>query len=386
MFHRFLRATAAGCFVAVIAALCAAGAGPVQAQGRVPVVFIHGIGGSVLADRSNPTKVFYGGVKQTMDQFAKLELPIDRSKDKLISTDILRKVQLARGSYVDQYDLLIGRLEALGYKEGADLFAFHYDWRRSNFETADTLRAFLAAKGLAGKPVDIVAHSMGGLVTTIYLQKYAGEQKVRNFIAMGTPFFGAAKAVRALAEGFPVFGVENHVVVGAGSTGTVYRVFASLESIYELLPTYPDCCHMRAEESGPMTEFSFLGSDLVWERFNLLLVEKTRARAQAAFVSRVRKNMAEQRQLVDRPLPPNVRLTVVVNDTAESTLVQFLGARRGVGKPAWGVARNAGDGTVPLVSAIGHAPADRIIRSGRDHGFIFDDDAIWPSLRSLLQR
>ncbi len=360
------------------------GAPSVHAQGRVPVVFIPGIGGSVLAEKANPQKVYFGGVKQTLDLFAKLELPLDRSKDKLVSTDILRKAQLARGSYVDQYDLIINRLESLGYKEGAGLFTFHYDWRRSNFEAADGLRQFIAAKGLTGKPVDLIGHSMGGLVSTIYIQKYAAEQKVRNFIAMGTPFFGAAKAIRALAEGFAVFGVENYLVVGAGSTGTVYRVFASMDSIYELLPTYGDCCHIRETESGPMTEISLLSNDLVWQRFNLLMREKTRVSENAEFLARTRKNMAEQRRLVDLPLPPNVRLTVVASDSSESTLVQFLGAKHGIGKPVWGVGRNQGDGTVPLVSAIGHAPKDKVIMSNREHQFIFEDDSIWPRLRTIL--
>lgn len=354
-----------------------------QAQSRVPLVFVPGIGGSVLADKATQ-KIYFGGIKQTMDQFARLELPVDRAKDKLVSVDVLRQVQRARGDHIDQYDLLIARLAALGYKEGQDLFAYHYDWRRSNFESAEGLRAFLAAKGLAGRPVDIVAHSMGGLVTTIYLQKNAGEQKVRNFVAMGTPFFGAAKAIRALAEGFPVFGVENHLVVGAGSTNTVFRVFASLDSIYELLPTYPDCCHMRTDESGPMTEINLLASDLAWQRFNLVMRDKIGPASNPQFQARVRQNMAEQRRLVDQKLPPNVRLTVVVSDTAESTLVQFLGAKRGLGQPVWGVGKNMGDGTVPLISALGHAPKDRVIMSARDHQFIFDDDAIWPKLQPLL--
>jgi hypothetical protein len=94
--------------------------------------------------------------------------------------------------------------------------------------------------------------------------------------------------------------------------------------------------------------------------------------------------MAEQRRLVDLPLPPNVRLTVVASDSSESTLVQFLGAKHGIGKPVWGVGRNQGDGTVPLVSAIGHASRDKVIMSNREHQFIFEDDSIWPRLRIIL--
>lgn len=357
---------------------------PADAQTRVPVIFLPGIGGSILAEKANPQKVYFGGVKQAMDQFAKLELPIDRSKDKLISTDILRSAQLARGTYVDQYNLMVNRLTALGYREGTDLFLFHYDWRRSNFDSADKLRQFIADKGLAGKPIDLIGHSMGGLVSTIYIQKFAGEQKVRNFIAMGTPFFGAVKSIRSLAEGFAVFGVENFLVVSAGSEGTVYRVFASMDSIYELLPTYADCCYTRVSNTAPMQEFSLAGSELVWDRFNLFLKGKTGAPAASGYLDRVRRNLVEQRRLVDLPMPPNVRFNVVVSEAVEDTLIQFLGAKRGVGKPVWGIGKFAGDGTVPVVSALGHAPRANAILSKHEHQSIFDDESIWPRLQAIL--
>lgn len=375
--------TAAQAAALIVIAL-AYGASGTQAQARVPVIFLHGIGGSVLAEKANPQKIYFGGVKQSLDQFAKLELPIDRSKDKLVSIDVLRTAQLARGTSVDQYNLIINRLEALGYKEGTDLFTFHYDWRRSNFESVEKLRQFIANKGLAGKQIDLIGHSMGGLVSTIYIQKYAGEQKVRNFIAMGTPFFGAVKAIRALAEGFAVFGVENFLLVSAGSEGTVYRVFASMESIYELLPTYPDCCHMRASDSAPMQEINLLANDLIWQRFDMFLKEKSGAPANAAFIARVRKNATEQRRLVDAPMPATVRFFVVVSRSSDSTLVQFQGAKRGVGKPVWGVGKNVGDGTVAQISALGYAPKDRVIISNGDHQYIFEDEAIWSPLKTIL--
>lgn len=382
--NRFGRATRAIASIVLAGIWLAGGASPAKAQGRVPVIFLHGIGGSMLAEKNNPEKIYYGNVKETMDRFAKLELPLDRTKDILVSVDVMRTAQLARGSSVDQYIIVVRRLEALGYQEGRDLFMFHYDWRRSNFETADKLRRFIADKGLAGKPIDLIGHSMGGLVSTIYIQKYASEQRVRNFIAMGTPFFGAAKAIRALAEGFAVFGVENFLVVSAGDTGKVYRVFASMDSIYELLPTYPDCCHMKTSENAPMQEVDMVKTEAVWQRFDSFLLEKAGAAANPAFRERVRKNLAEQRRLVDLAMPANVRFYAVVSKAVERTLVQFQGGKRGIGKPGWGVAINAGDGTVPIVSALGHAPKDNLIWSNREHQFIFDDDAIWPRLKTIL--
>lgn len=372
--------------VAVLALVATiAGNEAAKAQERVPIVFIPGIGGSLLADRTQPQKVIFGSVKQSMDQFAKLELLPDRSKNRFIATDILREAQRARGDSVDQYNLLMKRFAVLGYREGVDLFPFAYDWRLSNFETAERLRQFLTERNLAGRPVDIVAHSMGGLVATIYIQKYAAEQRVRNFVAMGTPFYGSVKAIRALAEGFAVFGIENYLVVSAGSEGTVYRVFASMDSIYELLPTYGDCCYTRAAESGPMQEFSLVSSELVWDRFGLFLKDKSGAPANRAYLTKMRATLAELRRLVDQPYPANVRFVAVAGESAESTPIQFLGAKRGIGKPVWGIGKFAGDGTVPKISAMGQVAPANVIWSRREHGLIFEDDQIWARLAALLR-
>lgn len=76
----------------------------------------------------------------------------------------------------DQYEPLFKYLETLGYSRfGTDrnVFVFAYDWRRSNFDTAAQLDAFLRnTPGLAGKEIDILAHSMGGLVTLIYAHQF----------------------------------------------------------------------------------------------------------------------------------------------------------------------------------------------------------------------
>ncbi len=370
--------------LAVVLALTAWNA-TAAAQERVPVVFIPGIGGSLLADKAQPQKIVFGSVKQSMDQFAKLELGLDRSKNRMIATDILREAQRARGDSVDQYNLLMKRFAALGYREGVDLFPFAYDWRMSNFETAERFRQFLTERKLAGRPIDIVAHSMGGLVATIYIQKYAAEQRVRNFVAMGTPFYGSVKAIRALAEGFAVFGIENYLVVSAGSEGTVYRVFASMDSIYELMPTYGDCCYTRATESAPMQEFSLTSSEMVWDRFGLFLKDKSGAPANRAYLTKMRSNLAELRRLVDQPYPASVRFVAVVSESAESTPIQFLGAKRGIGKPVWGIGKFAGDGTVPKISAMGHVNPANVIWSRQEHGLIFEDDQVWPRLAALLR-
>ncbi len=106
---------------------------------------------------------------------------------------------------VDWYDPLIMRLESEGYEQGRDLFIAYYDWRQSNIESAveylkPKIDEALAASGAS--KVDIVAHSMGGLVARAYVQSgpaYRGD--VDQLIMLGTPNEGAADAYTVLESG-----------------------------------------------------------------------------------------------------------------------------------------------------------------------------------------
>ena len=94
------------------------------------------------------------------------------------------------------YDDLIATLDANGYTPGVDLFPFPYNWRKSNVETALLLKEKIdEVKGIcACNKVDLVAHSMGGLVARQYIQSDAYEQDVDQLIFLGTPHLGAPKA------------------------------------------------------------------------------------------------------------------------------------------------------------------------------------------------
>jgi len=69
------------------------------------------------------------------------------------------------------YDDLLATLEANGYVRDTTLFTFPYDWRNSNVDTALLLKQKInGVKAICNCfKVDIVAHSMGGLVTRQYV-------------------------------------------------------------------------------------------------------------------------------------------------------------------------------------------------------------------------
>lgn len=72
-----------------------------------------------------------------------------------------------------------------------EVYFFSYDWRLSNEYNAEKL--FEAINRISAKndmSVDIVAHSMGGLVTSRYVSKY-GNNKIDKIITCGTPYEGS---------------------------------------------------------------------------------------------------------------------------------------------------------------------------------------------------
>lgn len=109
---------------------------------------------------------------------------------------------------VNWFNPLIHRLMNEGYEEGKDLFVVHYDWRQGNIQSAIEylMPAITRAKEESGaEKVDIIAHSMGGLVARAYLQsENLYRDDVDQFIMLGTPNEGAADAYVAWEKGdFP---------------------------------------------------------------------------------------------------------------------------------------------------------------------------------------
>lgn len=102
------------------------------------------------------------------------------------------------------YQGLIDRLQDTGYTPGRKLFIAHYDWRQPNAESANEylIPAIEEAKAISGKnKVDIIAHSMGGLVAREYIQGPNYQDDVDELIMLGTPNEGATDAYVAWEGG-----------------------------------------------------------------------------------------------------------------------------------------------------------------------------------------
>lgn len=128
---------------------------------------------------------------------------------------------------------------ALTLNKSAELFEFPYDWRRPITYNADVLHACLErwAEG-SDRKFNLVAHSMGGLVSRTYIARHPkeAEKRVRQLIMLGTPNFGATNSIEVLFQGNPLIDTVN----GLNRANDMKSVVRGLPGCYNLLPAPPD--------------------------------------------------------------------------------------------------------------------------------------------------
>jgi pimeloyl-ACP methyl ester carboxylesterase len=105
-------------------------------------------------------------------------------------------------SFVKEYDGLINTLINLGYELNKNLFIFPFDWRQEVEKSADNLNSFLKEKVWTDNPdkkINIIGHSLGGLIGRIYTQK--NKDKINQIITVGTPHQGVVQVYKPLESG-----------------------------------------------------------------------------------------------------------------------------------------------------------------------------------------
>lgn len=150
-----------------------------------------------------------------------------------------------------EYDALITTLkDAVGADNVTVAF---YDWRRPIPEIAENyIKPAIeqaAARSPTGK-VDVVAHSMGGLVARAFIQGDDYADEVEQFITLGTPHYGLPDAYLPWEGGdfsryalIPKVAVNMYTFFTANKHGEFYKskynlVRQTIPSLQQLLPTY----------------------------------------------------------------------------------------------------------------------------------------------------
>jgi pimeloyl-ACP methyl ester carboxylesterase len=220
-----------------------------------PVIVIPGVFGSKLRDRVTGIEAWPGTARMILfGDYRDLALAFDPTT-LAVRPDNLEAFDIADAALgQDFYRRLIETLRDFGgYVRGSvgvppkpgerRYYVYAYDWRQDNVESARGLdRLIEAIRRDYGDPklrVDIVAHSMGGLVARYY-QRYGtedvldgresqitlyGATRVRKLILLGTPNMGSVSSLYAFLAGEEI-----------GLGRIPQEVLATLPSGYELFP------------------------------------------------------------------------------------------------------------------------------------------------------
>jgi hypothetical protein len=217
------------CSLLALAAFAAKAAPAHAALGREPVIVIPGIAGSEftaqrafhLSASDGHGGVYdhdYGAGEKVWVNVLQVALPgaddyFDALKLQPDGRTAVAPELSVSGLYESTYGDLVDYLRRQGYVDGRDLFVFAYDWRRDLRDTAEQLDAqitgaLVAANGGVADParwrvrrVDLVAHSMGGVLGRLYVADPARARRVDQLITFGSPQLGAAKLLKTLLYG-----------------------------------------------------------------------------------------------------------------------------------------------------------------------------------------
>ena len=130
------------------------------------------------------------------------------------------------GTYNNLMEAFIsaGYREPLWWEDDPNLFTFPYDWREDNNITAQKLKDKIQeVKDITGGDrVDLVAHSMGGLVARAYIQSNDYQNDVDQVIFLGTPHLGSP-------EGYPRW---DGIYFGGGLKDIMYETIFTIEAIF----------------------------------------------------------------------------------------------------------------------------------------------------------
>ncbi len=247
------------------------------------------------------------------------------------------------------YDDLIDTLDTNDYTLGVDLFTLPYDWKKSNVDTAILLKQKIdAVKAIClCDKVDLVAHSMGGLVARQYIQSAAYDQDVDQVIFLGTPHLGAPKAYLMWEGGEfgPVSDIQSSLIELVLRQQAHERGYSDL---FEYANEFPV---ISISELLPIYDYIFDGS---------LLREYPNNYPANQFL----ENLNETKELLNSS---GVSVTNIIGEIgSQSTISSINATATTLYLPKWangypvgfydifgqhGIEKGSGDGTVPYASA-----------------------------------
>ena len=207
----------------------------VHPSSRPITIFVPGILGSRLI--SDGTVVWGAVSTRSLDLFYTRGEEYD---SELLDKFEIFGIDVRSQTYGTYFESKLSDLTSTGR-----FFPFSYDWRSSIVDSAARLDQFICKtyseqiNHLDGG-VQIIAHSMGGLVTKLWLKDYydrgcGKSEKVPldGILFVGTPHYGSPKAVQAVIFGVEFTGIRP---VSDILTSDLNKYGVTFDSIYELFP------------------------------------------------------------------------------------------------------------------------------------------------------
>jgi hypothetical protein len=320
------------------------------------IVIIPGAYGSRLRDHVSNT-LFWLSVFTLQKPEHTLEgIRLPNSDGRVFADGILDNVSIGSIFKIPVYHPFIDFLvHGMGFAPN-EVHPIGIDWRRSITDLIDDVkRAIDDAATLGGEPVDLIAHSHGGLVARAYLEKF-GPGNVAKLISLGVPHTGTVETFQALCEGISLLRFNPTQLMD---------VARGFPSAYELLP---------------LDKGYFTWNDVPMTPFD---VDDWCATADM-------KAMLAAAKLIAPAISRNVPVPLfAIHGIRTQTAVSAVGPTNGTTGVQFGMA-DSGDGTVPLASgaARGITADGGVMRFAvpfGGHAFLFNDRNTQEVIRHILR-
>ena len=221
-----------------------------------PVILIPGLGGSRLVDRRTGRELWPGSVRQLLfSRYRALKLSFDTETLEILPDNVEPRGITETAAGRDFYGRLLDTLvDHGGYQrtnvgdpitdtQQRRVYVFAYDWRQDNVRNVRKLARFLDdIRRDYQQPdlsFDLIAHSMGGLISRYFLRfgtedvlvnnrlhvTWAGAPYINKIVLLGTPNLGSVSAIEGFVKGQKV-----------GLRRIPQEVVATMPSTYQLFP------------------------------------------------------------------------------------------------------------------------------------------------------
>ena len=213
-------------------------------KSKTPVLIVPGLLGTEMKSGSQLLwpdigKMAISSSDSFMDNL-QFGINLSSSVESLMVGGVIKKLETALGLVnFDYIEGLLTEFKNQGYISDANLFTFPYDWRYgvSGKYSDGTTNVDLLAQKIKGimsqtgsDKVDVVAHSMGGLIVKKYVMDNSADNHIGKAVFVGVPNTGSPKAIKVLLQG------DNFGIPWLNDA-EIKKISANMPASYDLLPT-----------------------------------------------------------------------------------------------------------------------------------------------------